>query len=218
MLTIVRLKTRAPSLPPTCAVHDNLSSVGLIDLPTLACQPSGEVVVPAYTLVSILRSLSAEYGLTLLTPDEESGLSAALGTMPDLELTPGVIIGYIERLTAARGPVSLEMAASFSNPSSASSSSDDFAEEHLDSDDRQSVGEAPEEAEQEKKPATQRSVFEGRERSAPLEATPIARKIRPQRLRGRSETNFAPFVGNEQDVSISLFLFSFSLPWSAGTF
>lgn len=194
-------KTRrqlAPRFGPFCL---SSSRKHLNDFPFGSHQLLGELVVPAHALLSILRSLSTEYNITLLKPDEETNLAATLASIPDHELTPVQMIELFETLSVADPSSSATATSTGSSvPSSASSSSDDLALDIDESDAAEFFGERNGIVVENNRVTSPGSIFDIRERSSPLDVTPSAAlKKRPRRLRGRSETNFASLPGADNN-------------------
>ena len=179
--------------------HSDASSPGL-----------GELVIPSHALLSILRSLSTDYDITLLKPQEEETLAATLASMPGYELTPVQMIEWFETLSAedasscSAPTASISVGASVA--SSASSFSDDFALDADESDSAELAGERRDTIVENKGPSTPANIFDIRERSSPLDATPAALRKRPRRLRGRSEAAFASLSRTDHNAVSCPFL------------
>jgi hypothetical protein len=172
---------------------------------------SGELVIPAHALLSISRSLSTDYDITLLKPQEEENLAATLASMPDFELAPAQMMELFEALSATNSSSSVASAPASLTTSvpSARSSSDDFALD-IESDTAETAEERRDTIVERRNAPSLGNLFDIRERSSPLDATPSAAlKKRPRRRRGHSEITFLSLSGTDNnavscDVSASL--------------
>lgn len=159
-------------------------------------------MIPAHALLSILRALSSEYGITLLKPEEEDNLAATLSGMPDYELSPAQMIPMFEALSGTSASAAAgDGPADDATPADAPVNPDaDVGLESFEEESEEDASKTEEQNDARGTPRPHRNIFE-RQRTVPLEATPTRLKKRPQRLRGRSETNFGPYNGSENNVS-----------------
>lgn len=138
-------------------------------------------------MLSVLRAFSQEHGITLLKPQEEENLATTTNAMPDFEITPAIMIGFIEQLSGTLPP----------SPSHSATPSPDATSKLNAERPGSSLGSNA--------ATSQANVFEARQRSAPIESgVPSTWKSRPQRVRGRSETGLAAITGTDGDVSPSV--------------